>query len=809
MLILATVFSNFFNLAFNAFLGRNISLEDFALVSLIGSILSLVDIPIGALGRTVTHRSAFYFGKHNRPAKKFWQTVRKKALILSILVSVLWVIISPFTAHFFRLENLLPVLSFTPVLLLMIVASVDGGYLGGNMKWGLVASIVAVESVLKLSLAIGFSLLGLGQYSYVSILSSLLVSSFLFIIAAKHLNKGVKTKVKESTKFPAKFYFSSAISKISIIVYLSMDVILAKHFLPPVQAGEYALLSLAGKMVYFAGSLFSQFILPVLSHKEGTGINSNSTFYKLLTASFLSSMAAFVVIGALGSYTMPLIFGSKALTITPYLFMYSLSMVAFTVASNIASFHQLKDKHLLSVFTFLISLTQILAINLFHASIGQISLVMVCMGFLSLIVVGSLHYLEESLEIIFKNIRDFVEAFLPQRSRVTAKGMRVLIFNWRDTKHMWAGGAEMYVHEIARRWVKSGNTVTQFCGNDGVSKRNETVDGVNIVRRGGFYTVYLWAAIYYILKFRKNYDVIIDSENGIPFFAPLFSTKPVLLLIHHVHQDIFIEQMKFPFSYIGRYIEGKVMPFVYKNKTVITVSESSKKEIIKAGIAKEENIQIVNPGIDLPERKFAKSQTPTIIYLGRLKAYKNIDIAIRAFAQLVKRKAALRLWVVGDGEYMGTLKDLAIKLGLEKKIAFFGKVSEEEKIKLLSQSWVAVQPSTVEGWGITVLEANACKTPVVASDTNGLKDSVVNGVTGRLARVRETKSFAKELNFYLKNHKDRKVASQKAYKWAQKFSWDASSDQLFDAAKVATTTKTRLITLPRVDYLLNRVTSLF
>lgn len=416
-------------------------------------------------------------------------------------------------------------------------------------------------------------------------------------------------------------------------------------------------------------------------------------------------------------------------------------------------------------------------------------------------------FLNKSL-IVVSNLMDLGGLFVPTH-KVKEKGLRVLVFNWRDTKHLWAGGAEVYIHELSRRWAKEGNSVTLFCGNDGQSLRNEAVDKVNIIRRGGFFTVYLWAILYTVFKFRNKFDVVIDSENGIPFFTPLFTTKPVILLVHHVHQEIFIEHMKFPLSYIGRFIEGKVMPFVYKNHQVITVSESSRKEIIKTGIAPEERVQIVNPGIEMPNKKFKKTEFPSVIYLGRLKAYKNVDIAIRAFSNVVKRFTAARFYIVGEGDSIGSLRDVVVKLGLEEKVLFLGKVSEEEKVRLLSESWVAVQPSTVEGWGITVIEANSCKTPVIASDTKGLRDSIIDGKTGILVKVKDTKAFSKNMKKLIVNKRLRDVSSKEAYKWAKQFSWDESAKSFYHVLFQEHEKRSSVFSLKKAGYVVNRVTSLF
>lgn len=393
--------------------------------------------------------------------------------------------------------------------------------------------------------------------------------------------------------------------------------------------------------------------------------------------------------------------------------------------------------------------------------------------------------------------------------REKQKGLKILIFNWRDIKHTWAGGAECYVHELAKRWVKNGHEVTVFCGNDKFCKKEEIIDGVKIIRRGGMYTVYAWAVFYYIFKLRRGVDIIVDSENGTPFFTPLFSTKPIILLIHHVHKEIFTNHLRFPFSYIARFIEGRLMPIVYRKNTVVTVSQSTKDEIVKAKLAQEQDIFIVNPGVNIYPAKIIKTKHPTVIYLGRLKAYKNIDVAIKAFSRISKKIPRAKFYIVGEGECDRELYELSEGLGLHSQILFYGKVSEKRKVKLLSQSWLALQPSSLEGWGITVLEANAYKTPVIASNTNGLKDSIVHGKTGVLVRTKDVGEFSKAMLFLFQNKKKRVEISEASYRWAQQFSWDTSAEKFYLALTNVLSKKKSIIPLPKLTYITNRITSLF
>lgn len=382
-----------------------------------------------------------------------------------------------------------------------------------------------------------------------------------------------------------------------------------------------------------------------------------------------------------------------------------------------------------------------------------------------------------AISIIKNNIYSVVNIFSSNViKKNVGRGNHILIMNWRDTKHVYSGGAEVYIQELAKRWVQNGNTVTIFCGNDNKNISNETIDGVEIIRRGGTFTVYAYAAVYYLLKFRKSVDLIVDCENGIPFFTPLFARVPVILLIHHVHQEIFREFLKFPARQIAAFLEGKLMPFIYRSKQIVTVSNSSMQEILKMGISTQDRIEIIPNGVNsVAESSVQKTFYPSFMYLGRLKNYKNIDIAIKAFAKVYSEYPNAVLSIVGSGETYPKLKKLVEKLSLEESVRFLGKVTDEQKLKLLSENWMMLQPSQMEGWGITVIEANSCGTPVIASSVNGLKDSVVDGKTGLLVQAKNIDQFSEAMMELVRNNEFRARLSENAYNWSQNFSWNKSA----------------------------------
>jgi len=383
---------------------------------------------------------------------------------------------------------------------------------------------------------------------------------------------------------------------------------------------------------------------------------------------------------------------------------------------------------------------------------------------------------KKGLRFFLRILVDLKDAFLPAKKRQDLlTGTRILIFNWRDTKHVFAGGAEVYIHELAKRWVRNGAQVTLFCGSDGKSKRNETIDGIEIIRRGGFYFVYIWAFVYYLLRFRGKYDVIIDCENGIPFFTPLYARGKIFLIIHHVHQEVFLTSLKKPLALFAQFLEMKLMPLMYRDIQIITVSESSRQEILEQNLTTIDPVVIYN-GVDherfLPGKKAKK---PLIVYIGRLKRYKHISVLLRAMRIITKRFPEAKLIIGGDGEDMRHLKRLARQLDLTDTVSFLGKISHEEKIALYKKAWIFVNPSLREGWGITTIEANACGTPVVASDVPGLRDSVRNPHTGFLVPFGNEKAFADKITLLITDSQLRRKMSKEALNWASQFSWEYSA----------------------------------
>lgn len=369
--------------------------------------------------------------------------------------------------------------------------------------------------------------------------------------------------------------------------------------------------------------------------------------------------------------------------------------------------------------------------------------------------------------------------------------MRILIFNWRDPGNPWAGGAEVFLYEVARRWIRQGHAVTWFCARYPGQLPQAVLDGINIIRRGRVYTVYLQSVRWYLTQCSGHYDVILDSANGIPFFTPLFSRMPKVIMVHHIHREVFFYELPPVMARLGHFMEAVVMPLVYHRDPFLTVSESSRTSLIDLGIPPKQ-ITVVYNGVDHAVYSPGnKSSKPLIAYVGRLRNYKSIHVLIQAMPELLDTIPNLSLVIAGSGEALGGLQRLAEKTGVSQQITFSGHVPQAEKVCLLQEAHVVVNPSLKEGWGISVIEANSCGTPVVGSNVCGLRDSILDGQTGLLFPYGDSHALAGCLKALLLDERRQRQLSKAALEWSKCFDWDRTAAACLEVLENAQRKETR------------------
>ncbi len=782
VMVFASLFNNFMNFAYNAYLSRRVDLTTFGDVSLFSSLIYLASIPISALSRTMTHASAYLLGKYRHPVKQLWSLLLGRVFRVTTLLGLIWLLLIPWIQKFFHTDSPILFLVFIPVWIISAVSAVNGGFLSGNLVFTVLAITAVVEALTKLVLTTTFITFNFQNYLYVATPLSMLLVLWIESRQIYRLKSNIKSNQIEvkDLKLSKKFYFTSILTTLTKATYLGLDVVLAKHFLSPEQAGSYSYIALAGKMVFFLSTMFSQFLIPYVSRDIGAGRPPKTTFLKLLTLVALVNIFAIIFFGYLGSYTAPILWGSKVSTIIGYLTPYSIAMALFSISSLIVTYQQIRKRYIFPVVGFVVGCVQIFGMLLMHQSTSDLVQVVLISSIVSVVVVVSMSLFYKTVIDIMRAITDFLGLFRPLAPRppLSSGKLRILIFNWRDLRHRWAGGAEVYIHELSKVLVKKGHEVTIFSGSDGKSGRHEKIDGVRIVRHGGFYLVYFWAYVYYSLRLRGRYDIIIDSENGLPFFTPIYAKEKVFLLIHHVHQEVFRKSLIPPFSWIAQFLEKRVMPLVYRKTDVLTVSPSSKAEIIAHRLTQRDP-HIVYNGVNLKHFKPGKkSKDPMILYLGRLTTAKSVDILILSAQKIIKSMPRVKVVIAGDGPCRKSLMRLVKKLKLENSITFAGKVSEDQKLSLYQQAWVFVNPSLIEGWGITTIEANACGTPVVASNVAGLRDAVDNNHSGFLVPYGNIAEFKRSIIKLLTSSALRNQMSRESIAWAKKYDWSKSASHL-------------------------------
>ena len=359
----------------------------------------------------------------------------------------------------------------------------------------------------------------------------------------------------------------------------------------------------------------------------------------------------------------------------------------------------------------------------------------------------------------------------------------MLLLCWRDTGHPQGGGSEAYLERIGAHLAESGVRVTLRTARYPGARRREVKDGVQISRAGGRYSVYIWAGLAMVAARiglgplrRARPDVVIDTQNGLPFMARWAFGRRVAVLVHHCHR----EQWPVAGPVMGRigwFVESKLSPRVHRRNQYVTVSLPSARDLTGLGV-RPAQIAVVRNGLDeAPAQTLdvARSATPRAVVLSRLVPHKQIEDALEAVAALLPRIPDLHLDIVGGGWWEQRLVDHATLLGISDAVTFHGHVDDETKHLVLRRGWVQVLPSRKEGWGLAVTEAGQHSVPTIGyRSSGGLSDSIVDGVTGILVND----DLVDQLDRLLTDHVLREQLGAKAQARSGEFSWEQSADAM-------------------------------
>jgi len=362
---------------------------------------------------------------------------------------------------------------------------------------------------------------------------------------------------------------------------------------------------------------------------------------------------------------------------------------------------------------------------------------------------------------------------------------KVVVLSHRDIKHNEGGGASLYVHEIFKRLTTRYDVTIISTARRGLPTRDR-IDGIAIVRIPFPRLSRFVLPMSLLTRLTGHADIVIDNGDiAIPWLTPAYVHKPLVSIIYQIVGNIFDYELPSPFSTLARKAEPWIYK-AYKHTKIVACSPSTKDDLVKFGIPNE-NVFVVIPGIDESLRNYVPSgekfSNPTIVCISRFKRYKGLHYAVRAMNHILAKIPTANLVVVGSGDD-SEIKSEISKLGLESNVKVIRRpphVWNREKIALLSSAHLALVPSVREGYGIVVIEANACGTVAVGWRVPGLQDSIRDGETGILVPFGNVEALGEQLSILLQDHKRRIMMAASAKEWSRTHSWGRAAEEFSDA----------------------------
>ena len=356
--------------------------------------------------------------------------------------------------------------------------------------------------------------------------------------------------------------------------------------------------------------------------------------------------------------------------------------------------------------------------------------------------------------------------------------MRILLVNWNDRDNPHAGGAEIHLHEIFGRLAGAGHSVDLVASGWPGAAPTAEVGRIRVRRVGGRHSFALRArgAVRRALA-RAHYDVVVEDINKVPLYLPTLTRLPFCALVPHLFGTTAFVEASWPVAVVVWAAERPI-PRVYRRAWFHAISQSTRDDLVHRGVPRD-RIEVIYPGVDSgwfhPDPTVPRASVPTFLYVGRLKRYKGVDTALRALARARGTRGDVVLQVAGQGDDRPRLEGLAAELGLTGAVRFLGFVSEEEKRRLLRAAWAVVFPSPKEGWGISNVEAAACGTPAVASDSPGLRESVRHDETGFLVPHGDAAALAARMLALAADPGLVRRLGERAREFAAGLTWEAAA----------------------------------
>ncbi|HEX6421413.1 MAG TPA: glycosyltransferase family 4 protein [Acidimicrobiales bacterium] len=360
----------------------------------------------------------------------------------------------------------------------------------------------------------------------------------------------------------------------------------------------------------------------------------------------------------------------------------------------------------------------------------------------------------------------------------TAGVRRIHVLAWRDLDDVEAGGSEVHIAEVAKLWAAAGLDVTMRTSWAQGQPTEAVRDGYRVIRRAGRHMVFPRAALAEITGRTGPRDVLVEIWNGMPFLSPLWNRGPRVVLLHHVHAEMWHMTLGDTLGRLGALFESKVAPPLYRSSAIATLSESSKRELVDELGFREDRITVVHPGVD---PRFSPggepAPEPLVVAVGRIAPVKRYDMLVRAAHHARQRVPGLRLHIVGDGYERPGVEAVVDELDAADWVSLRGHIADAELVDLYRRAWIVASASAREGWGMTLTEAAACGTPAVATRIAGHADAVRDGSSGLLADG-DPRSLGDAMARVLGDRRLRDRLGAGALAWAGELTWANTATRL-------------------------------
>ena len=359
--------------------------------------------------------------------------------------------------------------------------------------------------------------------------------------------------------------------------------------------------------------------------------------------------------------------------------------------------------------------------------------------------------------------------------------MNILLVNWQDLRNPHAGGAEIHLFELFSRLAARGHRVRLVCSSFEGAPAVEMVDGIEVHRHGDRHSFALVGrrAVKRALR-EEPADILVDDVNKLPLFTATLTDLPVYTLVPHLFGTTAFQEVSWPMA-ATVWLAERPIPWLYRRAWFHAISDSTRDDLVARGVPRE-RIAVVYPGVDsvrfTPSPSGQRTDPPRFVYVGRIKRYKGVELLLRALLEARRHRPDLALDLAGSGDDRPRLEALAATLGLGEAVRFLGFVDEATKLALLRGAVANVFPSPKEGWGITVMEAAACGTPSLASDSPGLRDSVRDGITGILVPHGDVAAMAAAMCRLADDPLLVATLGAAARRHAEQLTWESAADQV-------------------------------